>query len=117
MTTFPTKKGMTLRRFTHKLHFVCSSCDGSKHSKFRAETLDGVICNRCYGRKLLGAPPVKEDAVPAPLVVSGTETGRFDKNDPIFTRTRTPTPVGLPGCDRLHLTSGKCGREFGCESG
>ena len=114
MTTFPTKKGMTLRRFNHKMHFVCTSCDGSKHSKFRAETPSGVICNRCYGRKLLGAPPVKEAEVPSPLpplVIHGTETGR------ISTRTRPPKHVGLRGCKRLHLTPSHCGKEYGCESG
>jgi len=118
MTEFPTKKGMTLRRFAHKMHFVCTCCDGSKYSKFRADTPDGVICNRCYGRKLQGAPPVKE--AEAPLVLSGTVTGRTASGKlPVLQIkfNRTPPQMGLRGCKRLHLTSGKCGKEFGCESG
>lgn len=116
MTIFPTKNGMTLRRFVHKLHFICTSCDGSMFSKFRAETPNGVICNRCYGRKLFGAPPVKESDAPAPLVqlpplvLHGTKTGR------ISTRTPAPKHVSLRGCTRLHLTPSHCGKEYGCES-
>lgn len=113
MTIFPTKKGMTLRRFEFKMRFVCTSCDGCMNSKFRAETPTGVICNRCYGRKLMDAPPVKEAEVPSPLpslVIHGTETGR------ITTLTRPPKYVGLRGCKRLHLTPSQCGKEYGCAS-
>lgn len=52
MTTYPTRAGMTLRRFNYAMRFICVRCSLSKTSKFRAETPEGVICNGCYGKKL-----------------------------------------------------------------
>lgn len=128
MTTFPTKMGMTMRRFDHKLTFICNSGRQIVDSTVRVETPIGIICGDCYERKLTGLP-IKtagrknhprarvraKDSTPP--VMSGTETRRFGKTDPVFKRTRTPRAVGYPGCKRLHLTPSQCGREFGCESG
>ena len=55
MTTYPTRRAMTLRRFNFAMRFTCVRCDLSKTSKFRAETPEGVICNDCYGKKLAEA--------------------------------------------------------------
>ena len=107
MTTFATKKGMTLRRFGHAMRFTCVRCDLLKTSKFRAETPDGVICNGCYGKRLAGVPIVK-----VPLdepALHGTKTGRSS--------TIGGGAITLCPHKNFHFDPEACAKETKCESG
>ena len=54
LKTFETQKGMTRRFFSEKLEFQCRACMAVCDSRYRIETVEGVICNGCYSAKLEG---------------------------------------------------------------
>ena len=52
--TYPSKLGMTLRRFSEKLEFLCRLCQLVQESAYRVETPGGLICDPCYRATLQG---------------------------------------------------------------
>jgi hypothetical protein len=50
---------MTRRFFSDKLEFQCRACREVKNSRYRIESVLGVICNACYSAKLTGEPIVQ----------------------------------------------------------
>lgn len=56
LRTYPKEKNMTRRFFDEKLEFHCRSCRNTIESRYRVESLEGVICGQCYSDKLAGIP-------------------------------------------------------------
>ena len=56
LKTYPTEQNMTRRFFSEKLEFQCRACRNVEESRYRIQTLEGVICNSCFGKKLEGKP-------------------------------------------------------------
>ena len=59
LRTYPKQQGMTRRFFSEKLEFHCRSCRNVCESRYRIESLEGVICGQCYSDKLAGIPIVQ----------------------------------------------------------
>ena len=56
LRTYPTQKNMTRRLFSEKLEFLCRACTEVRESRYRTQTLDGLICSICFRKKLKGLP-------------------------------------------------------------
>lgn len=59
LRTYPKEQNMTKRFFSEKLEFQCRSCRHVAESRYRIETLEGVICTACHTAKLNGEPIVQ----------------------------------------------------------